>query len=451
LSKTLLSRLAMFEILDAAGPLTVSELAARSGLDAAVVSRTVSACARDGWLTRTAGKISIGPRATLLGSSSPFAEIIARAAPLVHAVAGVTGMAVNACSLVGTSAVIVASASGLNPGIPPGLATKAPLHATAAGLAIAAQLDARQLDSLLPREPYPDAAAVIAETAGTTLGSMLGSAHSTAGLPRGRAELRARLEVIKEDGFATDPGSLYPTIACIAVPWPQAGFPSAIACLGSPGAIDTAAGLIRHVLALAAMPGTTHDRIITGAAAAIEPGSLAGSPVRGYAAASSYAGVGSSNRSLRGCRVRGALSRAARCVGRVASRSARPTAMITTGERLSSSPKASRTASLSKPPIWWADSPCACAWVTREATACPVSYSANGCGLPSSALVRAATRMRALAAPAHSWLPGRRAANSCSCACSSRRATRKRHGWLFPADGAHRAASSSAARSSSPT
>lgn len=33
MSKTFLSRLAMLEVLDAAGPLTISELAHRSGLD----------------------------------------------------------------------------------------------------------------------------------------------------------------------------------------------------------------------------------------------------------------------------------------------------------------------------------------------------------------------------------------------------------------------------------
>jgi IclR family transcriptional regulator, acetate operon repressor len=275
LSKTLLSRLAMFETLDAAGPLTISELAVRSGLDPAVVSRTVAACERDGWLTRSGGKIAIGPRATLLGHAGPFAEIITRAAPLVHAVAGVTSMATNACSLVGTSAVIFATAPGLSPGIPPGLATQAPLHATAAGLVIAAQLDPRQLESLLPPEPYPDAAAVIAATAGTTVGSLLGSPHNVpdraaaTALPRNRAELQARLDAIREDGFAADPGSLYPAIACIAVPWPQPGFPSAIACLGPPGAITAAETLIRRVLALAAAPGSTHDQIITGAASAI--------------------------------------------------------------------------------------------------------------------------------------------------------------------------------------
>ena len=55
-----------------------------------------------------------------------------------------------------------------------------------------------------------------------------------------------------------------------------------------------------------------------------------------------------------------------------------------------------------------------------------------------------------LAAPAQAWLPGARAAKSRSWAGSPRRVTRNRQGWLFPADGAQRAASSSAARASSP-
>ena len=125
MSKTFLSRLAMLEILDAAGPLTISELAHRSGLDVAVVSRTVAACEGDGWLTRAHGKITIGPRTTLLCHSGPFAEVIARAAPLVHAVAGVTGLLTHAYSLVGTSSVLIAAGPGRHPGPPPGLAARA--------------------------------------------------------------------------------------------------------------------------------------------------------------------------------------------------------------------------------------------------------------------------------------------------------------------------------------
>jgi DNA-binding IclR family transcriptional regulator len=93
-----------------------------------------------------------------------------------------------------------------------------------------------------------------------------------------RDGFQVQLEAVREDGFAADPGALDPAIACIAVPWPQLGFPSAIACLGSPGAIGADVALIRHVLALAAQPGSTPNQIITGAAAAVVPHSPAQRP-----------------------------------------------------------------------------------------------------------------------------------------------------------------------------
>jgi DNA-binding IclR family transcriptional regulator len=275
MSKTFLSRLAMLEVLDAAGPLTISELAHRSGLDVAVVSRTVAACEADGWLTRAGGKIAIGPRTTLLGHFGPFDEVIARAAPLVHAVAGVTGLLTHAYSLVGASSVLVAVGPGRDPGAPPGLSARAPLHATAAGHAIAVQLDASRLDALLPPEPYPDAAEVTAamdETAAEFIFTSAPRGTTAAArppLPRSRDELQARLDLVREDGFATDPAALDPAIACIAVPWPQPGFPSAIACLGVPEVITASRTLARRVLALAARPGSTPNQIITGAAEAI--------------------------------------------------------------------------------------------------------------------------------------------------------------------------------------
>jgi DNA-binding IclR family transcriptional regulator len=275
MSKTFLSRLAMLEVLDAAGPLTISELAHHSGLDVAVVSRTVAACEGDGWLTRAAGKIAIGPRTTLLGHFGPFAEVIARAAPLVHAVAGVTGLLTHAYSLVGASSVLVAVGPGRDPGAPPGLSARAPLHATAAGHAIAVQLDASRLDALLPPEPYPDAAEVTAAMAGTAAGSFftpaprVTTAAAQPPLARHRDELQARLDLVREDGFATDLAALHPAIACVAAPWPQPGFPSAIGCLGLPGVITASAALVRRALAIAAQPGSTPNQIITAAAEAI--------------------------------------------------------------------------------------------------------------------------------------------------------------------------------------
>ena len=275
MSKTFLSRLAMLEVLDAAGPLTISELAHRSGLDTAVVSRTVTACEGDGWLTRNGGKIAIGPRTTLLGHSGPFGDVIARAAPLVHAVAGVTGLLTHAYSLIGASAVLIAAGPGRGPGIPPGLAARAPLHASAAGHAIAAQLDPGRLDVLLPPEPYPDAGQVIATMDGTAAEPFFTPAPGAAAqaarppLPRHRDELQARLDLIRKDGYATDPAALHPSIACIAIPWPQPGFPSALACLGLPEAITASTPLIRRALALAAQPGSTPNQIITGTAETI--------------------------------------------------------------------------------------------------------------------------------------------------------------------------------------
>jgi DNA-binding IclR family transcriptional regulator len=275
MSKTFLSRLAMLEVLDAAGPLTISELAHRSGLDVAVVSRTVAACEGDGWLTRAGGKITIGPRTTLLGHRGPFAEVIARAAPLVHAVAGVTGLLTHAYSLVGASSVLIAAGPGRHPGPPPGLAARAPLHATAAGHAIAAQLDPARLDALLPPEPYPDASEVTATMTRTaaepivTPAPRATTAAARPPLPRRRDELQARLDLVRDDGFATDPAALDPATACIAVPWPQPGFPSAIACLAPPGIITASTALARRALALAAQPGSSPNQVITGAAEAI--------------------------------------------------------------------------------------------------------------------------------------------------------------------------------------
>ena len=86
---------------------------------------------------------------------------------------------------------------------------------------------------------------------------------------RSRDELQARLDLVRSDGFAADPAALDPATACIAVPWPQPGFPSAIACLAPPGIITANTALVRRALALAAQPGSTPNHVITGTAEAI--------------------------------------------------------------------------------------------------------------------------------------------------------------------------------------
>jgi len=259
MSKTLLNRLAMFELLDASGPLTISELADRSGLDVSVVSRTVAVCEPDGWVSRVGGRVTLGPRFAILGHSGSTAELIALAAPLAHAVAGVTGLLTQATSLIGKESVIIAMAAGRSPNGLSGLASKAPVYATAAGRAIAVQLPPEQLDALLPSEPYPGATTLLGGFLGTTAAPLFAhqedpSADPPSRLPHTRQELDAQLQEISQDGFAPDEGALDPSIYCIAAPWPNTALPTSLACLGPAELIASQRDLIRRVLTVATRP-----------------------------------------------------------------------------------------------------------------------------------------------------------------------------------------------------
>jgi DNA-binding IclR family transcriptional regulator len=274
MSKTMLNRLAMLEQLDVSGLLTIGELARRSGLDVSVVSRTVAALEPDGWVVRINNRVMIGPRATLLGRAGPFADLITAATPLARAIAGVTGLTTHAYALIGADTVAFAGATGRMSGTTtladPGLAWKAPLHATAAGRAIAAQLDLDKLDELLPPDPFPDAASVIARTHGTKaehiFGNTFGDAVAPTRLARNRNELVLQLGHVRKHGVAVDTGSLDPTIYCIAVPWPQPTIAGALACIGPAEAVIAGRELVMRVLSYATRPGATPQTVMAAAA-----------------------------------------------------------------------------------------------------------------------------------------------------------------------------------------
>jgi DNA-binding IclR family transcriptional regulator len=274
-SKTLMRGLTLLETIDAHGPITIMELARLSGSDKSIVSRTVGALEREGWVVRMSGKIELGPRAALLGHSSPAGDAVRRAEPLVHAVAGVTGLLTQAYALVGTRAVVMAAANGRGPSTPVGLGSGIPLFATAAGKVIAAQLESAELDRRLPAEPYPDPAPEIARLAGfppvagalrvapeETLASS-GSVAST------RAELEAQLEQVRRQGLATDHGEFHPQLGCIAMPWSQPGVPAALACMGSPGELATIRGVVQGALGAATVTGAKPEDVVAGAAHAL--------------------------------------------------------------------------------------------------------------------------------------------------------------------------------------
>lgn len=285
----MLNRLAMLEELDVGGSLTIGELARRSGLDVSVVSRTVSALEKDGWVVRLNGRVMIGPRATLLGRGGPFADVIACAAPLVHAVAGVTGLTTHAYGLIGSESVAISAATGRARTGPTGLAVKAPLYATAGGRAIAAQLNPDQLDLLLPPDPFPDASALVASLHGTSaeffVVSLVGEAvPAPTRLARNRAELALQLENVRRQRVAFDAGAINPAIHCIAVPWPQSAMPASLACIGPAEALVANRDLTVRALALAARPGATPQTVFAAAAAPAATAPAAARPLREAAA-----------------------------------------------------------------------------------------------------------------------------------------------------------------------
>jgi IclR family acetate operon transcriptional repressor len=274
-SKTLMRGLVLLETIDAHGPITIMELARLSAADKSIVSRTVQALESEGWVVRGEGKIELGPRAALLGHSSPGGQALRRAEPLVHAVAGVTGMLTQAYGLVGTRAVVLAAANGRGPSTPIGLGSDIPLFATAAGKIIAAQLDSAELERRLPPEPYPDPGPELAQRAGypPIAGALQLASNDTLAssdaVARNREQLERQLEAIREQGLAIDDGDFHPQMGCIALPWPQPGVPAALACMGAPGDLKAMRAVVETALNAASAAGARPQDVVSSAAAAL--------------------------------------------------------------------------------------------------------------------------------------------------------------------------------------
>ncbi len=272
MSKTLLRGLELIEEVDRGGPLTIGELARRTGIHLSIVSRTVSALDHEGWLAKSENVVSIGPRASLLGLTSPEARAIRAAEPMVRALTGVTGLSAQAAGLIGGETMVLTSFGIDGAGSNSGMVGRLPLHVLAAGRAVAAQLPAERLDQILPADPYPGAAEVYASLlAGDPLPAhlaVLPPADGGATLPRNRAELDGALEEVRTTGFSRDHGAFHPAIHCIAVPWPTAGLPASFACFGSRAEIEEKGALVERCLLAAARPGAEPTDVAAAAASA---------------------------------------------------------------------------------------------------------------------------------------------------------------------------------------
>lgn len=274
--------LSLLEAIDLSGPITVMELARLTGVDKSMVSRTVGALEPDGWVVRNNGKVEVGPRAALLGHASTGARMLREAEPLVHAVAGVTGMLTQVYGLVGTRAVVLAAAGGRGPATPIGLTASVPLYATAAGMTVAAQLSAEELGARLPKEPYPDPSAELAAHAG--FDSLAGAVGIPADSPppprmefaREREELDRRLAPIRGEGIAFDRAEVFAPVGCISLTWTNAALPAAFACTGLWVDLAAAETLIKAAIGAATAPGARPQDIVGAAAAVLGDGAAAG-------------------------------------------------------------------------------------------------------------------------------------------------------------------------------
>lgn len=275
MSSTFLRGLALLEIVDRHGPLTITELAKRTGVDKATVSRLVASCLVDGWVMKTPRGVTLGPRTALLGRWGFGSDVIRAAEPLVHAVAGTTGLLTHAYGLVGSSVVLLASADGREePSTPaPGDSVGGIVNVTAAGRAIAAQLSPRDLDGVLPAEPYPSGAEFIESmknvlTAAPGFSRRFGGGDRSAseGIPTTRKQLDRQLEEIRRVGVVFDRGDVHPSMACIAVPWRHPTLPAAIACLGLPSDVADNEAVALRCLIAAVQPAATPRDVIMAAA-----------------------------------------------------------------------------------------------------------------------------------------------------------------------------------------
>jgi DNA-binding IclR family transcriptional regulator len=271
MSKTFLRGLDLIELVDLEGPLTISEIARRTGIELSIVSRTVAACEPYGWLVRVNGRIMTGPRCALLGLTSPATLAIRAAEPLVRAIAAAAGVTSVASALVGRETMVLASemVSGAGPAVTVGVPSRIPLYVLADGHAIGAQLSPAQLDKLLPAEPYPGRDAMspgFASAVADFMAQFPGPFHPEPEIVRTRAEFDECLRRVRAEGFSRDHGRLHASISCVARPWPAAGLPSAIACVASRDEIAARRGLIEACLAAATEPGATSQDVIRAAA-----------------------------------------------------------------------------------------------------------------------------------------------------------------------------------------
>jgi DNA-binding IclR family transcriptional regulator len=222
-------------------PATVSQLASRLNIDKATVSRIVARAEAAGWLVRTNGIVSLGPRGAALGRASPERSFERRASELAHAVAGVTGLDTVVNQLGGERAHILAHAAGRH----------------------VLFLDEAELDPVW----------VVSTAAGACLLAQTDDQHAEA--------LRTGAEPATVDGgrvaaaragqLVADRGEMIEGTGCLALPWsgPQISVPTALSCIGSIDDVEAIEAVAAAAMRAAVAPGATPATVLVAASKAV--------------------------------------------------------------------------------------------------------------------------------------------------------------------------------------
>jgi DNA-binding IclR family transcriptional regulator len=219
----------------------VSQLAANLHIDKASVSRIVARAEAEGWLTRTNGIVSLGPRGAALGRASPERSFERRAAELAHVVAGATGLDTVVNQLGGERAHILAHAAGRHTlFLGESELDAAWIASTAAGACLLALADDETRNALV-------AAATPAKVDDDWL-TAAGSGQ-----------------------LVSDRGRVIEGMSCLAVAWtgPQISVPTTLSCIGSIDDVDAIEAVAAAAMGAAVSPGATPATVLVAASAAV--------------------------------------------------------------------------------------------------------------------------------------------------------------------------------------
>lgn len=203
-------------VIEAPAPMTLTELAERTGLDPSSALRITQILMSEGYLVRQhpGKRYCAGPRAlSMLSPYHPLNVFRRDTAEILHQLRDEIGATVGLVLFLGTQRLIVDLAQGID-ALAPFYDTwlRTPLHAAASGKLLLARLGPKQKRELLGKEPLPAA-----------------TPHTITKY----SELEDMLTAVREDGYAISRDDVHVGLTAVAAPIEHGG--TAVGCIVTVG------------------------------------------------------------------------------------------------------------------------------------------------------------------------------------------------------------------------